>query len=244
MWPFGSNSGNEPATTISFIHTVSAKARRLTIKINRSGQVEVVTPRFVPKLLVDQFVAQHQVWITEKLASLKKVQKKADSVSIYGKEYQKVVKYLPDQKLGIIILGKSVIFNTPEAGMKTSQPLQQIEWGKAQEKSLERFLKSSAQTYIIKRTEQLAEKMNVTYGSITLREQSSRWGSCSSAGNLNFNWRLVHASPEIIDYVIVHELAHRVHMDHSRNFWNLVAKYNPDYQVHRGWLKRQGHALS
>lgn len=236
----------------------------------------VVTPRFVPKLLVQNFVTQHQDWIADKLATFQKIKKKADTVSIYGKEYSKVVKYLPKQKLGILVRGGEVVFNTPEAGLQlqSSNPKKQNkqsltiasgvkkassakgspeetlqlpaakEWGKSQEKALERFLKSTAQVYVIKRTEQLAEKMNVTFKNITLREQSSRWGSCSSAGNLNFNWRLVHAEPNIIDYVIVHELAHRVHMDHSRSFWALVAKFDPEYQIHRGWLKRQGHALS
>lgn len=240
MWPFGSNSGEQPVSTIPYIHTVNKRARRLTLKIDRSGQVVVVSPKFIPKPIVEQFVAQHEDWISQKLASFQKIKKKADTVSIYGKEYTKVVSYLPNQKLGIIIMNDQAIFNTPEVNLQTIQ----LVWGKPHQKALERFLKSSAQTYIIKRTEQLAQKMNVTYGTITLREQSSRWGSCSSAGNLNFNWRLVHAEPKIIDYVIVHELAHRVHMDHSRNFWNLVAKYDPEYQVHRGWLKRQGHALS
>jgi predicted metal-dependent hydrolase len=248
MWPFGTNSGNTPAPPITYIHTVSTKARRLTIKIDKSGQVVVVTPRFVPKIVIDQFVAQHQDWIVGKLATFTKSRKNSTLVSIYGKEYQKRIAYLPGQKLGIIIQGKAVVFNTPEAHRPqlTSSQMSNPHhaWGKQQDKALERFLKSSAHVYILKRTEQLAKKMGVAYGTITLREQSSRWGSCSSAGNLNFNWRLVHAEPAILDYVIVHELVHRVHMDHSRNFWNLVAQYDPDYQVHRGWLKRQGHALS
>ncbi len=243
MWPFGNDSGSPASSTIPFTHTVSNRARRLTIKIDRKGQVIVVTPRFIPKLVVDQFVAKHTDWITEKLSKFTKRDANTDVVQIFGKDYLKVKKYLPKQKLGILISGKSIVFNTPEVEF-SAEKVSQIAWGPKEEKALERFLKSTAQAYVITRTEQLAKKMKIQYGHITLREQSSRWGSCSSLGNLNFNWRLVHATPPIIDYVIIHELAHRTHMDHSRNFWNLVAQYDPDYQIHRGWLKRQGHELS
>ena len=85
--------------------------------------------------------------------------------------------------------------------------------------------------------------MDINFNSITLREQKTRWGSCSSKGNLNFNWRLVHYRPEIIDYVIIHELAHRTHMNHSAKFWQLVEKYDPEYRKHRGFLKRHGMAV-
>lgn len=241
MWPFGNDSGKPASNTIPFTHTVSTRTRRLTIKIDRKGQVIVVTPRFTPQVLINQFVNSHADWIAEKLSKFQKKLTAENELQIFGKTYSKVRKYLPTQNLGILIRGGEIVFNTPEVEFK----VESIEsWGKKEEKALERFLKSTAQTYILKRTSQLAKKMNTTYGNITLREQSSRWGSCSSLGNLNFNWRLVHAEPKIIDYVIIHELAHRTHMDHSSNFWNLVAKYDPDYHMHRGWLKRQGHELS
>jgi len=86
--------------------------------------------------------------------------------------------------------------------------------------------------------------MNTTYQNVTLKEQKTRWGSCSSKGNLNFNWRLVHFEPPIIDYVIVHELAHRTHMNHSADFWSLVATFDPEYRIKKGWLKRNGLSLS
>lgn len=237
MWPFGKDSGKPEESSIPFIHKVSNRTRSVSIKIDRTGQVIVVSPRLVPKLFLNQFVEKHRDWIEKKLTVIKAARKNKDAVYIFGKAYQKRVTYLKGKPLGVIVVGSEIIANTPEAAT------QDLTWGKKQDQQLARFLKSTASTYIVKRTAQLAKLMDIKYGSLTLREQSSRWGSCSSRGNLNFNWRLIHAETPIIDYVLVHELAHRVHMDHSRNFWALVAKYDPEYQVHRGYLKRQGHGL-
>ena len=82
--------------------------------------------------------------------------------------------------------------------------------------------------------------MGVSYGSITVREQKTRWGSCSAKGNLNFNWKLVLMPEEILEYVVVHELAHRLQMNHSTEFWDEVEKILPDYRKRRQWLKENG----
>ena len=81
--------------------------------------------------------------------------------------------------------------------------------------------------------------MDIAYQRISLRQQSSRWGSCSSRGNLNFNWRLVHYPPAIIDYVIIHELAHRLEMNHSKKFWAIVKKFDSEYLIHKGQLRKK-----
>lgn len=88
-----------------------------------------------------------------------------------------------------------------------------------------------------------ANLMGVTYGRITIREQKTRWGSCSSKGNLNFNWRLIFAPEYVIDYVVVHELAHRKEMNHSRAFYAVIEAVLPDYRIAQKWLKDHGHEL-
>ena len=93
------------------------------------------------------------------------------------------------------------------------------------------------------RTAYFAKRMGVTYNRITIREQKTRWGSCSEAGNLNFNWKLVLMPPELLDYVVVHELAHRREMNHSARFWAVVEAELPDYRERREKLKTAGRKL-
>ena len=86
-------------------------------------------------------------------------------------------------------------------------------------------------------------RLGVSYGRVTIRMQRTRWGSCSSKGNLNFNVLLALAPPEVLDYVVVHELCHRKEMNHSPRFWAAVASVLPDYEVQRRWLKKEGAVL-
>ena len=93
------------------------------------------------------------------------------------------------------------------------------------------------------RVEYFARVIGVTYGKITIRNQKTRWGSCSSKGNLNFNCLLMLAPPEVLDYVVVHELCHRKQMNHSKAFWSEVEKVLPDYKEARKWLKEEGSQM-
>lgn len=93
------------------------------------------------------------------------------------------------------------------------------------------------------RVEYFAKVIGVTYGKITIRNQKTRWGSCSSKGNLNFNCLLMLAPPEVLDYVVVHELCHRKQMNHSKAFWLEVEKVLPDYKEARKWLKEEGSQM-
>lgn len=210
----------------------------MSIRISPKGEVVVVTPRFVPKMAVQLFVNSNQSWIERHLAKLPKI-KKSDEVPsellLFGKNYPFALKYSEQLPTGVHIVGERVLHNPLDPTITS--------WTKELETQLNRFLKQTARTYIQTRTQQLAQKMNIKYGHIRYKQQVSRWGSCSSDGNLNFNWRLVHAPPHIIDYVIIHELAHRVHMNHSSKFWDLVAVYDPSHKLHRGWLKREGSKL-
>ena len=104
-------------------------------------------------------------------------------------------------------------------------------------------LASQAKEYLPKRVAYYAARMGLSYGRITIRNQKTRWGSCSSKGNLNFNCLLMLTPPEVIDYVIVHELCHLIEMNHSPAFWHEVEKVLPDYRDRVKWLKTQGASI-
>ena len=104
-------------------------------------------------------------------------------------------------------------------------------------------LQELAKQIIPEKVAYYARLMGVTYGKISIRKQKSRWGSCSREGNLNFNCLLMMAPPEVLDYVVVHELSHRLEMNHSMWFWAQVEKVLPDYRTPRKWLKENGNRL-
>ena len=107
----------------------------------------------------------------------------------------------------------------------------------------EKELRERAKSVLAQRTAYFARQVGVTYGRITVRDQKTRWGSCSQTGNLNFNFRLILAPLEVLDYVVVHELCHRRQMNHSAQFWQEVAQVLPDYRERKAWLTENGWRL-
>ncbi|MDD3369678.1 MAG: SprT family zinc-dependent metalloprotease [Lachnospiraceae bacterium] len=114
----------------------------------------------------------------------------------------------------------------------------------AKQKRLEKRYRELARTYITKRVDYYTALVGKSYSNITIRDQKTRWGSCSGRGTLSFNWRLILAPPTILDYVVVHEVCHLLHMDHSKAFWQSVENILPDYKISRTWLKQNGNRLA
>lgn len=108
---------------------------------------------------------------------------------------------------------------------------------------LEKKYRNAARQYIYERVEYYLPYTGGTYTSIRIGDQKTRWGSCSSNKTLSFSWRLMLAPPRVLDYVVIHELCHLTHMDHSKEFWAMVASVDPDYKEHRQWLKDNGDTL-
>lgn len=120
-----------------------------------------------------------------------------------------------------------------------------VESGNVENVTLDKIkaLAEQALEIIPTRVEYFARIIGVTYGNITIRNQKTRWGSCSSKGNLNFNCLLMLAPPEVLDYVVAHELCHRKQMNHSKAFWSEVEKVFPDYKKSIKWLKEEGSQI-
>ena len=139
------------------------------------------------------------------------------------KQHWIVTKYLEQQEKQI---------NKPVSGLTD-----------AQRNALTQRYIVAAKEYFPKRAAYFRQFTGGTYNRITIRDQKTRWGSCSARGTLSFNWRLMLAPPAVLDYVVVHELCHLTHMDHSPAFWQAVEAVCPDYRTHRKWLKDHGHEL-
>jgi predicted metal-dependent hydrolase len=110
-------------------------------------------------------------------------------------------------------------------------------------KRVEAFLKTQARLRLGQASDHYAQLAGRSYGKISVRDTRSRWGSCSSQGNLMYSWRLIMAPDAVLDYVAAHEVAHLVHMDHSDRFWAQVHAIFPDYKNQRRWLRENGSDL-
>jgi predicted metal-dependent hydrolase len=109
--------------------------------------------------------------------------------------------------------------------------------------ALERWYRRAARAEVLPRVDAATAAIGRPYRTLTIRNQRTRWGSCSTNGALSFNWRLLLAPAPILDYVVWHEACHLVHMDHSRRFWALLERHVPDYRGPRRWLRANGATL-
>ncbi len=110
-------------------------------------------------------------------------------------------------------------------------------------RALETLYRRNARQRFERRADHFAAQMGLEYEQIEVRNQRTKWGSCSSNGTLGLNWRLLMAPPEILDYVVVHELAHLREANHSAEFWALVAEHDPEYEAHSEWLTENSARL-
>jgi predicted metal-dependent hydrolase len=145
------------------------------------------------------------------------------------KATDKEIRWIVEAKADWIRMQLSKLASKPAVPMLTAEQI--------------RALAQQAKAHLPKRVAYFAARIGVTYGRITIRNQTSRWGSCSDQGNLNFNCLLMLAPASVQDYVVVHELCHRKEMNHSVRFWAEVEKIVPDYKAQRAWLKENGGAL-
>ena len=108
---------------------------------------------------------------------------------------------------------------------------------------LHRWYKDQAKRIFQEKAERFSKIMGLKYNRMMVKNQKTRWGSCSSKGNINLNWRVIMAPDEVSDYLIIHELVHLKYLNHSPDFWNLVKTYQPDYLKWRSWLRENGKIL-
>lgn len=208
----------------------SHKRRSVSIQIVSETEIKVSIPTLYPKFLVNNLLKEKESWIraTQQKLRERKTQVVEDGNVLYlGKSY--VVASRPGQKELIEIADKLYFGNPNTKSFKTY---------------LTSWYKQQARKIIVERVYLLAKKADLTFNSVSITTATTRWGSCSSNKTLNFNWKLIMAPMEVIDYVVAHELAHLTEMNHSRAFWETVRKMYPLYREYRTWLKRHGHTLT
>lgn len=209
---------------------IYARRRTISLSVERDGSIVVRAPQRVNLKLVSDFVASKQAWIQKRLQTIAthtpKQYQEGELFYFLGKQYP----------LQFVDAARGLQFENAFNISRLRQDKPKV--------YMEKWYRSQAEKLFNSRVSFFAGNMNVSYKRIAIRDTGSRWGSCSSLGNLNFCYRLIMAPPEIIDYVIIHELAHLKHRNHSIHFWNFVADYYPSHREARKWLRENGQRLS
>lgn len=208
------------------------RAKRLTLRIEAGGRgLRVTVPPGLRKGEVDQFLDRHQGWLETKLAKLPNLPRVRPGVKIPIRGEAHLIVHED---------GRGTVATEIIAG----EPVLRVYgWAEHLPRRVADFLKREARNDI----ERLVAKHTASVGraarSIRYKDTSSRWGSCSSEGNLSFSWRIMMAPPVVIDYLVAHEVAHLKEMNHGPKFWALCARLCPRTEEARAWLKRNGGAL-
>ena len=208
----------------------SARRRSIGLKIDRDG-LTVVVPARGTQADAESAIRNKLAWILKHLAQRETLARTAPPVLENGTE--------------ILWLGQPHAIASHAPRSKLEDPYLHLR-GETPEQllaSFVRFSQNSARTYFGLRVAEFAPQLGVQPRRILLTSARSRWGSCTSAGDIRLNWRLMQAPANVVDYVIVHELCHLLEMNHSARFWAHVSSIFPYWQQQRDWLKHNGHRL-
>ena len=221
---------------LSFQIVRSAKRKKLTITVERDRSVVVHAPTATSEEAIQRAVESRRQWLFEKINH---EQKYSDLPHAPGKE---VVNGESAPYLGREY--RIEIVETESGGVEFSRrflvpPIQQ---GRRRSALKSWYLERAKET-ILPRVQTCAKTLGVTYGTATIVDNRFRWGSCTVKDNVSFNWRLIKAPMHVIDYVIVHELAHLLEGNHTPRFWNIVRANCASAEKAKAWLKEHGQML-
>ena len=206
----------------------SFKYRNLRLTVNKNGQVVLNIPLFCSTRQAYAFLEQYHDWIQKQ--QKKRTQKLTFSadmhLSLLGQDLQ--IRHIPNEhKYTHIQDNKLLVFGDERFIHRRIQD----------------FIKTQTAFYIDKKAHELALSLNVKINKITMKDTTSRWGSCSGKNNLNFCWRLGLAPLYVLDYIIAHEVAHLKEMNHGPRFWKVVSELDNNRASAEIWLRRNGHEL-
>jgi predicted metal-dependent hydrolase len=204
---------------------VSPRARRLSLRVDAAARgVELVLPHRAAAEAALGFVARHRGWIAARVAAMPPPLRLIDGATVPVLGVPHRIRQVTDRTAAPAIIGNGEI---RVRGAAEHLPRRVVD-----------HLKALARREFAARARDLAARLGKHVTRVSIRDPKSRWGSCSSKGALSFSWRLIMAPEPVIHYVVAHEVAHLVEMNHSPRFWRVVAGLVPDVQAARAWLKR------
>lgn len=206
----------------------NSRARSIRLRLNPKGEMILVIPFLCSEKRALEFAKQNKEWIQEQLKGKPDIFhfKNKDTISFLGQSL--IIKHDPSQKRGVYIEGGFLIVSGEEAFLH---------------RRVRDFIKKEMYLYVQQKSQELAAIIHQKPKKITLRDTSSRWGSCSSQKDLNFCWKLALAPLFVLDYIIAHEVAHLQEMNHGPRFWSTVALINHDQAEAQIWLRKNGRKL-
>ncbi len=214
------------------LYKVNTRAKRVGIRVNDKRQIVVTFPRVLLLKSAENFFKKNNEWINSVLSKFSGAiisdneLKDGMFINLVGNPYL-ILRFDGRVKTFLINKSEKQLLVNP-SNLK---------------KHLKLFYKSMAEQIFKSRVEFYAQKVGVQYRRISIKDQSTRWGSCSSSKVLSFSWRVVLAPKEVIDYLILHEVSHLKYMDHSKNFWGTVESVMQDYKKYDKWLRVNGYKL-
>ncbi len=222
------------------------KTRKSSASISisvRSTGIRVTAPIWIPSIFINKFISSKHNWILEqvervKLPSVKKGIVNDSTIPFFGKKLKVVYHADPNTSLIKIELEDTQLKVIHPPGY-TPDLIENIA-----EKRIKAWIFERALVEITDRANHFAKRLEVSYTKITLKKVSSIWGSCSPDNSLTFSQQLAGAPLAVVEYVIIHELCHIVHRDHSSRFWALVRSLDKDYKDHRRWLRDNRQELN
>lgn len=227
--------------TIPYEERRNLRYRRITLSI-LDDRVRVTAPNNVSPKQIQDLIKEKQDWILKHWLTM--LDKQKCPIRYSDGEYflyrgtsvrLKIVRY-PLKRIRVFLEGQVLVVNLP-------QSLSDQECELNVKAALKTWYKEQARRVLQDKLDKQAKEMQVVFKTFRLKEQKTRWGSCSSKGNLNLNWRIIMAPDAGIDYIIIHELAHLTYLNHSKQFWQRVAEFMPEYAEWKLWFKNHGQEL-
>lgn len=211
--------------------------KTLAIQIEPPKKILILSPIGLPEDIIKEKVRSKGKWIIKKLIDFKDM-----GFIPFNREFvnSESFMYMGRNYLLQIVLDKDILYPKVKIIDKNLTVLTPIKEQSVLKKAIEKWYRRESKKVILKRIEFYKAKFKIESSQIKIKEQKKRWGSCTSKGDLLFNWRTVMAPAPVIDYIIVHEMSHLAIRNHSSKFWKSVENILPDYKARRKWLKDYG----